>query len=789
MHKEELRLAVVIYGGASLAVYMHGVTKELFKVVRASKQVRDARKTQDPASLPGTPSSTETSEDIYREIIERINTQREYRVVIDVIAGASAGAINGAMLAKALAFDLPLDKQTDVWLKQADVDQLSIPPNEDTGRWYLVPIIKALIHWLPEQFRRDPETQQKLEKFLRLAWLRPPLSGERLCHLILDVLEQEDSASEASLLPYGQRLDFYASITDLFGYPRKFRLNDTTTIQEQEHAAVVRLVHVETPKGRTTSDLSETNNPALVWAARASSSFAGAFPPFHHSELTTVLAERGREWDAQAFLERKVLLSGGQPAHEVFDPADRHFVDGGIVNNKPFAAALEALHHRPADRLVDRCVLYIEPTPNKKDRQDPQRFLKFFGTIRAAASNIPRNQPILSELTEFAEVDSRARINQRLVSENRDVIDQLVKAAAPENFNENLTLTPAGLRSLRTQLSVIARDQMGIAFEAYVQRRSWRLIDALVGQWRLIMTGIETEETERSMLQSVTSWFDQEQALLGTKTDPNEPADKLRPHLSFVERFDVTFRIRRLQFVIRSLNMRVRDLSESTVDEAAIGALKLRMYDLLQTLYGLRRAQGLQKKVLDQIQAASHELPVPPRKAITVLRVLSRALRLNALDAIADETLCHCLGSIQDAQLRSSIFSDYAGFAVYDMLITAAGSEMRDSDPLTRLRIERVSPADSTHLREHFHGLQSEALMSFAGFFNRGYREHDYLWGRLNGADRVIKQLARAADRLYSEAEVEALRLRLFNSILRSERPKLTNCEDLIDSLIQELQP
>ena len=37
MIKRELRLAVVIYGGASLAVYMHGVTKELLKLVRASK--------------------------------------------------------------------------------------------------------------------------------------------------------------------------------------------------------------------------------------------------------------------------------------------------------------------------------------------------------------------------------------------------------------------------------------------------------------------------------------------------------------------------------------------------------------------------------------------------------------------------------------------------------------------------------------------------------------------------------------------------------------------------------
>ena len=32
----ELRLAVVLYGGASLAIYMHGTTKELHRLVKAS---------------------------------------------------------------------------------------------------------------------------------------------------------------------------------------------------------------------------------------------------------------------------------------------------------------------------------------------------------------------------------------------------------------------------------------------------------------------------------------------------------------------------------------------------------------------------------------------------------------------------------------------------------------------------------------------------------------------------------------------------------------------------------
>src|SRR3979490_981457 len=37
MKKKELRFALVCYGGVSLALYMHGVIKEILKLSRASK--------------------------------------------------------------------------------------------------------------------------------------------------------------------------------------------------------------------------------------------------------------------------------------------------------------------------------------------------------------------------------------------------------------------------------------------------------------------------------------------------------------------------------------------------------------------------------------------------------------------------------------------------------------------------------------------------------------------------------------------------------------------------------
>ena len=778
LNKEELRLAVVIYGGASLAVYMHGVTKELFKLVQASKRVRQAI-SEGVTSAPD--KEPDETEDVYAELLWAINQTREFRVVIDVIAGASAGAINGAMLAKSLVHDLPMEAQTDVWLQKADVEHLTDDTINSWRRVYTLPFLKAVVRLFPPKFRTNNETRRKLEKFLRKAWLTPPLSGDRLCTILLDALDKVGegrTAETSSLLPYGQRLDYYASITDLFGYPRSFRLNESTIVREAEHAIVARLVHIETPEGHETSDFTDANNPALVWAARASSSYAGAFAPFHHSELQTLLQRRGLQWDAQHFLQHKLWLQDGQPATDAFDPADRYFVDGGIVNNKPFAAALEALHHRPADRSIDRCIVYIEPIPNQNDAQDPQQFLKFFGTIRAAVSTIPRNQPILSELSEVVERDAHARINQRLIDHNRARIDALV-ASSRSSSRSKKDPDPEELFQLRSTMDDIARKELGVAFEAYNQRRVWRLSEGLVSEWQVLMPGLESQDTELAMIETVENWLEEERH--------REAGKAVDPHAEFLHRFDVTFRIRRLQFVIRSINQRFDTLDDSTPDGAVVGSLKLQSYTLLERLYEMRRAQNLQSSVLEQIRTASQTLPLPPRTAVTMLRLLSRTLRLPSLDRDTDRMFTDHCNQLDAAALRDSVLADYAGFALYDVLLTSGGTNMHDADPLTRLRIERISPEDSDGLRKHFQGLRSSDLMSFAGFFNRSFREHDYLWGRLNGADRSVDLLSKAAGDLLDDAGITALRRKLFNTILLAEQPKLTGAAALIRRLRREL--
>ena len=222
-----------------------------------------------------------------------------------------------------------------------------------------------------------------------------------------------------SLLPVGHKLECLISVTDFFGYPQAVPLNDPPIVYEREHRHIWRFIHLQTLTGEQISDLQSENIPGLVLAQRASSSYAGAFPPVQLKEMDEVLKERGETWPARSsFLERNLssLTNAG------LDPGDTYFIDGGIVNNKPFAQAITALESRPAHRQVDRRIIYIEPHPKTGivNPSDPPP--GFFRTLRAALSEIPRNEPIVDDLEWLADFSARIQNVKGIVEANRSHI-------------------------------------------------------------------------------------------------------------------------------------------------------------------------------------------------------------------------------------------------------------------------------------------------------------------------------------------------------------------------------
>ena len=86
MREKELRIALVCFGGISLAVYMHGITKEVLKLVRASAALhdiddRDARPRAHFFDRADPNDPEYDTEDVYFDLLREIGRTVDYRDV------------------------------------------------------------------------------------------------------------------------------------------------------------------------------------------------------------------------------------------------------------------------------------------------------------------------------------------------------------------------------------------------------------------------------------------------------------------------------------------------------------------------------------------------------------------------------------------------------------------------------------------------------------------------------------------------------------------------------------
>src|ERR1043166_358289 len=175
---------------------MHGISYEILKLVRASRALhRIADRTRRAQASffdePGTDDDAEyDTEGSYFELLCHKGHSLELRVVVDIIAGASAGGINGAMLARALSHDLPMRSLRELWLDNADVSIL-LSPDTRAGawsKWFLKPLFWGAAATGMLRSIRDFEVRQKLSLFVRSRWFRPPLGGRIMSGLMYDAV-------------------------------------------------------------------------------------------------------------------------------------------------------------------------------------------------------------------------------------------------------------------------------------------------------------------------------------------------------------------------------------------------------------------------------------------------------------------------------------------------------------------------------------------------------------------------------------------------------------------------
>ncbi|HMB24648.1 MAG TPA: patatin-like protein, partial [Anaerolineales bacterium] len=774
--EKEIRFAVVMYGGVSLAIYINGVAQELYKMVRAT-----ARKRNDDGSLGDyfleKPDSTEA---VYRRLGEELRA----RFVVDILSGTSAGGINAVFLAKALANNQPMAQLEKMWVEEGDIGLLL----------------------------NDKNSFVDLEGLL----MQPPptslLNSQRMYYRLLEAFDGMDRSaprSKGDASPFVEELDLYVTATDLRGLWLPVPLADEDA-HEYRYRTVFRFYHstIET-KEDWSQDFLRGNNPFLAFAARATSSFPFAFEPIKLEDVGTVLDARGFAQNYPYIELRKSWERFHKDYNRQPDSIDQHsFGDGGYLDNKPFSYITETLLRRRADTPVDRRLFYIEPAPehqrqngsSKEDRPDAVE------NVAAALLSLPRYETIRDDLLQLKARNTlieRTNSILRQIERTRGGVDTLKVWGArgsdwSTKYLDEIIPDYGAAYAAYHQLRVAdTLDEFAVAFARNIgmeeEGRSFNLLRQVFEEWRRQKYSSNSEKERCSendllfrldlswrlrRLHFLTSLIDDillglrpansvsdlsleereqkeyaEEIIRKSGTPWNVPEEATRD-----EYFEALSSIKRqmnkayLELRTRGRKLRARNVARLDVNALDDPDLKrhvqalqplLRVKDRVETILGDKAELA---QLCDDIEKLSLDLSSRPGErakptgylcqTITIAsQMCKEALTAKSLPGVSDAVLKNVQGSLH-------FYYDY--FEYFDMLtfpITYA-TPIGESDVVD---VYRISPEDATGLFDTQSSkrpkLAGTKLGNFGAFFKREWRQNDIMWGRLDGAERIISTL------------------------------------------------
>lgn len=728
----ELRLALVCYGGVSLAIYMHGVTKELHKLVVASRRFDELGPS---AANPFDPVSD--SEHAYFETLRDLARDNHLLSVnIDVVAGTSAGGINGVCLAKVLARNGSQDALKRLWIDEGDLTKLLHSP--------------PILGW---------RTRAVLAFGRTLAGLKRPISplrGERMSRLLYDAIKDMERPVEAdrrSLLLPDTTLDLFVTTTDLDGFPVLVPSGTGGVSQrETNHAQVVQF---RSDGGEDV--FGPASAGALAFAARATSSFPGAFPPVSVESFQAELA--GRPIDprqvALQFRSRYVDRSS----------TGSWFVDGGVLDNAPFDLVVEAIGEKRARTEVIRRLVYIEPDPGAalttRDSVQPAAHGApgYLPALLKSVGKVKGSHSILRELESLRDLNVRIAELGSIAALQMDQVGMAIDQAWETTVNTSAGSPgqawniddPADVALLADSMYASTPQFAGAGFSAYcrlkVEAAGRRLADEIATRFDY-PPGSSRSSFVRA---AISAWA--RGHVEWRQPDPALLLELLGP-------VDVPYRERRLMFILAGINQlyaRVDDSGDAPT-RAALDALKLKSWQLLEELRAApHHALGA---VTDSAIAflgadLSEEAVFSNPEAFAAANddafgALFTAYRKSLAGQLADSGISIWQAFVQftagwDDGDRRGLLSRYLGFPLWDALIfpTVALSALPQFTPIT---VSQFSPLTALALPTPDGGkLKSVSLHHFGGFVDAAWRENDYLWGRLDAAELVLRMLRSSA--------------------------------------------
>jgi hypothetical protein len=267
--------------------------------------------------------------------------------------------------------------------------------------------------------------------------------------------------------------------------------------------------------------------------------------------------------------------------------------------------------------------------------------------------------------------------------------------------------------------------------------------------------------------------------------------------VAFLRKLDLAYNARRLRFVTDALSGWYADVGrEGYPTRAQLDEGKRLLWEERDTLVALGEGRRLHTDLTADVRALFGQDQIGAciaqgREAVDYaagnadqLARLEDAFSeaLEARRAGSSEELYRRLYALSEGWkpgLRADLLVRYLGFPYWDVLLYPLQT-VSDIGERDTVEVVRMSPRDTKLLppldprKPKLAGL---GTMHFGAFFDRAGRERDYLWGRLDGAERLIGLLAAG----FADDERADWCRKAFAAIVEEEDGALTNAKPLLE--------
>jgi patatin-related protein len=316
-----------------------------------------------------------------RGVYKLIKALTDSDIVVDIISGTSAGGINGVLLSYALtnsSKDITFDFKdfSGIWRDSGDISELLRKVNSADD-------VNSILDG-------EGYYQDQLAAAFQSVW------------------EKKSKAPDDDWFSDFNELDLFVTGTDVLGKVSRQFDNTGKLIEVNDHHAVFILKHRKDRKTPFQPDINEIPQKALAKLCRITSCFPVAFP---------VVSVNLDEVNSLDTVDMKLVEWGNlnnriKPTERPENGHQLHFVDGGVLDNRPFSYTIREIYYRHFHRPVNRKLFYIDPSPDKF--LDSTAFKKMakpniWESAMDSLVGLPRYESIAVDLQEIADKNERVR--------------------------------------------------------------------------------------------------------------------------------------------------------------------------------------------------------------------------------------------------------------------------------------------------------------------------------------------------------------------------------------------